>query len=71
MVYVYQKESLSFIKFISNKITSNSIEKSTYINSLLLEAFEIEYISFANHFYKESLLKKIKKDYFLKGEILE
>ncbi len=58
MLYVYQKRIALVHEFISDETVSKSTEKTSYINNLLSEIFQVEHISFINQFYKHSLIKK-------------
>lgn len=58
LVYLYQKRITLVHEFISDAVVTKSEEKSTYINSLLSEIFQVEHIVFINQFYKQSLIKK-------------
>jgi bla regulator protein BlaR1 len=58
MVWIFQKRISSVHEYLSDEVTSKSLETKTYINSLLEQVFQVEKISFVNQFYKSSLIKK-------------
>ena len=58
MIYFYQKRITLLHEYISDAVVSKSDINETYINNLLSNFFQVENISFINHFYKKSLLKK-------------
>jgi len=58
MVYVYQNRISLVHEYISDAVASKSDQKENYINHLLSDIFQVEYISFINQFYKHSLIKK-------------
>lgn len=58
MIYLYQKRITLIHEYISDEVATKSEEKSSYINNLLSEIFQVEHISFINQFYKQSLIKK-------------
>ena len=57
LVYVYQKRIAELHEFIADAIVAKSNKKEQY-QLLLAEAFQTEHISFVNHFFKSSLIKK-------------
>ncbi|MFY0629925.1 MAG: energy transducer TonB [Flavobacteriaceae bacterium] len=58
LVYIYQKRISTVHEYISDDIVVKSTEKKQYINKLVSQLFDVEYISFVNQFYKSSLVKK-------------
>ena len=58
MIYFYQKRITLVHEYISDAIVAKSESKEAYINNLLSNFFQVEYISFVNQFYKQSLIKK-------------
>lgn len=58
MVYVYQKRITLVHEYISDEIVVHSTPKETYINELLSSFFKVENITFINHFYKQTFIKK-------------
>ncbi|SNR14821.1 M56 family metallopeptidase [Tenacibaculum jejuense] len=58
LVWLYQKRITLVHEFISDDIVSKTKERSSYINSLLSDVFQVENIVFVNQFAKHSLIKK-------------
>lgn len=57
LIYVYQKRITLLHEYIADSEVVKSTNKKTYFNQLLAETFNVENISFINHFFKQSLIK--------------
>ena len=64
--YLYQSRISEIHEFIADSKSVSRKEKSTFFNSLLAEAFQVDKITFVNSFNNQSLIKKriimFKKD---------
>ncbi len=57
-IYIYQTRVVELHEYIADSIAIHSIEKKSYLQQLLNTSFQTESISFVNHFFNESLIKK-------------
>ena len=58
LLYLYQNRISLIHEYIADDIVTKDIHIENYINNLLSDVFQIEHISFVNHFYKQTLIKK-------------
>ncbi|KAA1244050.1 M56 family metallopeptidase [Aquimarina sp. RZ0] len=58
LIYIYQSRMTLLHEYIADEVASNNSDKKTYIQQLLNTAFQTQKITFVNHFFNQSLIKK-------------
>lgn len=58
MVFVYQKRITVIHEFLADNLSEKTNGQDQYLQSLVYELFDVNNITFANQFYKKSILKK-------------
>ncbi len=58
LIYIYQFRITILHEYIADEIASNNLDKKAYLQQLLNTAFQTQKITFVNHFFNHSSIKK-------------